>query len=206
MKGTTTGIADVYLDGVKKATVNLGATTASYQVDVWSTGTVADGPHFVDIVRDAASASGKYLTLDSFDVSGTIDPPPPAPTRYQDSGPGITYTGPWSIGTTTLASGGGVHLLNSAGSARLTFTGTYVAWISAKAATYGKATVKVDGAAVATVDHSLTTKWQQNVWSTTLPSGPHTVEILWTGTKYSAATSTYIGIDAFDVVGTVSEL
>ena len=40
-KGTTTGIADVYLDGVKKATVNLAATAVSYQVDVWTTGTVA---------------------------------------------------------------------------------------------------------------------------------------------------------------------
>ena len=40
MKGTTAGIADVYLDGAKKATINLAASTASYRVKVWSTGTL----------------------------------------------------------------------------------------------------------------------------------------------------------------------
>jgi hypothetical protein len=72
MKGTTTGIADVYLDGEWKATIDLSAAAATYKVNVWSTGTLANGLHNVRIVRNAASASGKYVTLDAVDIWGTI--------------------------------------------------------------------------------------------------------------------------------------
>jgi hypothetical protein len=72
MKGTTTGIADVYLDGVKKATINLAAPAARYMVNVWSTGTLARGSHKVTIVLSSGSPAGKYLTLDAVDVWGTI--------------------------------------------------------------------------------------------------------------------------------------
>ena len=72
MKGTTTGIADVYLDGVKVATINLAASTATYQVNVWSTGDLPSGNHFVRIVRNSGSAAGKYVTLDAVDIWGTI--------------------------------------------------------------------------------------------------------------------------------------
>jgi hypothetical protein len=74
MKGTTAGIADVYLDGSKVATINLGATSATYRVKVWSTGTLTDALHTVKIVRSPSSASGKYLTLDALDIWGTIGP------------------------------------------------------------------------------------------------------------------------------------
>ena len=72
MKGLTTGVADVYLDGAKKATINLAASAAAYQVMLWSTGTLADGDHTVKIVRSSSSASRKYLTLDAVDIWGTI--------------------------------------------------------------------------------------------------------------------------------------
>jgi eukaryotic-like serine/threonine-protein kinase len=72
MKGTTTGTADVYLDGVKKATINLAATAATYVVNVWSTGTLARGSHKVTIVLSSRSPAGKYLTLDAVDIWGTI--------------------------------------------------------------------------------------------------------------------------------------
>jgi hypothetical protein len=72
MKGLTTGVADVYLDGVKKATINLAASAATYQVRVWSTGTLAYGQHTVKLVRSKSSATGKYLTLDAVDIWGTM--------------------------------------------------------------------------------------------------------------------------------------
>ena len=72
MKGTTTGIAVVYLDGAKKATVNLAAAAPSYLVKVWSTGSLARGKHQVKIVLSTASPAGKYLTLDAVDIWGTI--------------------------------------------------------------------------------------------------------------------------------------
>jgi hypothetical protein len=57
MKGITTGIADVYMDGTKKATINLASATAVYQQNVWSTGTLSDTTHVVKIVRSSSSAS-----------------------------------------------------------------------------------------------------------------------------------------------------
>ena len=38
MKGATPGIVDVYLDDVKKATLDLVASPAVYQVTLWSSG------------------------------------------------------------------------------------------------------------------------------------------------------------------------
>ena len=81
MKGTTTGIADVYLDGAKVTTLNLASATATYRVNVWSTGDLPGGDHSVRIVRSSASAAGKYLTLDAVDIHGTISAPRPGTSR-----------------------------------------------------------------------------------------------------------------------------
>jgi hypothetical protein len=72
MYGTTTGIDDFYLDGVKVKTLDTGATTATYQQVLYDTGDIAQGTHTVKIVRDNNSVSGKYLTLDAVDIWGTI--------------------------------------------------------------------------------------------------------------------------------------
>ena len=63
--------------------INLAAATATYQVNVLSTGTLPNGPHNVKIVRSASSAAGKYLTLDAVDICGHHQPAPgdPHPLR-----------------------------------------------------------------------------------------------------------------------------
>jgi hypothetical protein len=79
MKGTTTGHADVWVDGVKVTStpIDLTATSATYQVTVWSSGTLPDGVHTVQIVRnDALSGTTKYVTLDAVSIWGTIQAPP----------------------------------------------------------------------------------------------------------------------------------
>ncbi len=72
VKGLTPGVADVYLDGVKKATIDLAAPASTYQVNAWSTGSLPEGDHMVEIVRSSSSTTGKYLTLDALDVWGTM--------------------------------------------------------------------------------------------------------------------------------------
>jgi hypothetical protein len=72
MKDTTTGIADVYLDGTKMATIDLYASPAVYNVTVWSTDTLVEGTPYVEIVRNAGSPSGKYVTLDAMDGAGSL--------------------------------------------------------------------------------------------------------------------------------------
>jgi hypothetical protein len=70
MKGLTTGSAKVYLDGTLKATINLAASPATYNVMVWSSGTIADGNHTVRIERVGGNALN--VTLDAVDIWGAI--------------------------------------------------------------------------------------------------------------------------------------
>ena len=72
VEGLTPGVADVYLDGVKQATIDLAAPVSTYQVNAWSTGSLPEGNHMVEIVRSSSSASGEYLTLDALDIWGTM--------------------------------------------------------------------------------------------------------------------------------------
>jgi hypothetical protein len=72
MKGTTTGIVDVYLDGVLMDTIDTTASAATYKVALWSTGDIAKGAHTVKLVRNDLTAVGKFLTLDAVDIWGTI--------------------------------------------------------------------------------------------------------------------------------------
>lgn len=72
VQGLTPGAADIYLDGVKQATIDLTAPASAFQVAAWSTGDIPAGDHMVEIVRSPSSAPGQRLTLDALDVWGTI--------------------------------------------------------------------------------------------------------------------------------------
>ena len=74
MKGTTTGLVDVYLDSTttKTTTINLTATKASHQVILWTSPTLANGSHYLRLVRSSSSGIGKFMTLDAVDIWGTI--------------------------------------------------------------------------------------------------------------------------------------
>ena len=127
-------------------------------------------------------------------------------TRYEQNASQLTYAGTWTVGSATAASGGSYRYANASGTAvTATFSGTYLAWIAQKGPTYGIASVSVDGAAPVSVDlYSSTVVYQQKAWETsTLSAGYHTVRIDWTGTKNGAATNTTVGVDAFDVTGTL---
>ena len=89
----------------------------------------------------------------------------------------------------------------------VTFNGTYLSWIAKKSPVYGEAKVTLDGGTPVIVDlYSAGALWQQNVWNTdTLPAGSHTLKIEWTGTKDAAASATNISVDAFDVLGTLTQ-
>ena len=114
MKGTTTGIADVYLDGEFDETVDLSASTASYQVDVWSSGDLADAPHEVRIERSDACPAGKYITIDAVDLAGTLDAGPPTlavtglspRTGSTAGGTSVTITGTLFANVSAVTFGG----------------------------------------------------------------------------------------------------
>ena len=203
MKGTTTGIADVYLDGVEAATVNLAASPV-YDVVAWSSGTLPEGDHCGRIVRASASPAGSFLTVDAFDISGTLSDPP---TRYEQTDGRISKVGSWSTFSASAASGGSYARSSTSGppfpaSATVFFTGTRLDWVAMRGATAGIADVYLDGVKVATVDlcaanaaHNLV------VWSSgNLVGGNHTVRI---ERNSSSPGTAYLVLDAIDVWGTI---
>ena len=128
------------------------------------------------------------------------------PTRYQQSDTHVAYGGSWTRTSTNSASAGAFAYTDHAGSSvTVKFSGTSLAWIAKKSPVYGIAKVVVDKRAPVYVNlYSSTATWKQAVWSTgALKAGVHTVTISWTGTKSAHATATNIGVDAFDVKGTL---
>ncbi len=199
MKGTTTGIADVYLDDVFVQTINLANPTAVYQQKVWSTGDLSNGIHRVRIVRSSASASGKYLTIDAVDVLGTIV----GTRRIEQTDTRLAYAGTWATFATSGASGGSYRQTsNSGASVTVEFNGTYLAWIATRGTALGAAWVSIDGADATRIDlAATTTAHQQKVWNTgELVLGDHLVKI-WRDTANVAGK--YISIDAFDLEGSL---
>ncbi len=70
--GRTLGKAYVSVDGKKAVRIDLARSAASYQQKVWNTGTLAAGVHTVKIWWDPANPAGKFISVDAFDVKGTL--------------------------------------------------------------------------------------------------------------------------------------
>ena len=210
-KSPVYGQAKITLDGKDMGIVDLYSSSTLWVQKVWDTGLLANGAHTVKIewtgVKNA-SATGTNIGLDAFDVIGTPAQATSGPTalRYQDTDRNITYTGLWESTTSTSASGETFRYIDKAGGkASVTFNGTYLAWIAKKSNQYGIARVTVDGEDKGTVDlYSASATFGASVWNTgTLDSGEHTVTIEWTGDKNASSTASNIGLDAFDIIGTV---
>jgi L,D-transpeptidase catalytic domain/Putative peptidoglycan binding domain len=214
--GPLYGIAQVTVDGTDVGTVDLYSPTDVYQQKVWET-TLPSGTHSVTIRWTGTAntaAAGTYIGVDAFDVLGALEqayPPvlPPTPARCQQTDCRLLYAGTWyNNNAAPSASGGSFRYSNNSGaSVTVEFTGTYLAWVAKTSPLYGIAEVTLDEGAPVTVDlYSATDLWQQRVWETgVLTSGAHTVTIQWTGGMNLAATDSYIGVDAFEVVWTLED-
>ena len=73
--GPGMGIAVVSVDNGAGTSVDLSGPTTAYQQNVWSTGPLSAGTHKVQISWDEANALAAYITLDAFDVLGTLPAP-----------------------------------------------------------------------------------------------------------------------------------
>jgi hypothetical protein len=200
-KGTTTGKADVYVDGTLDANVDLSAAVVAYRQEVWTTGDLSDAVHTVKIVRSAASASGKYLTVDAVDVVGTLL----GQGRIDQADAHFAYAGTWSVVSATAASGGSYRRASASGAAiYVDFTGIGLTWIGTTGPGMGKAWVSIDGGTAKSVDlAAAATAYQKKIWdSGPLTLGDHEVKIWWDTTN---ASGKYITADAFDVLGSLRQ-
>jgi subtilisin family serine protease len=202
-KGTTTGTADVYVDNVLSATVNLAASPVAYQQKVYSTGILAAGYHTVKIVRRSDNISGKYITVDAIDLAGSLA----APVRTEDSTrPSPFVWNPvatsWTSTANASASGGAYTSINMA-SASITFnfTGVKLDIIARTASSFGIASISIDGGTPVAVSLYSSAAGSKK-WSTGfLAPGNHTVVFSRSGRKSSSSTGYTIDLDAVDLTG-----
>ena len=89
---------------------------------------------------------------------------------------------------------------NKGSSAKFTFTGTSISWISQMDMNYGIAEVYVDNVLEATVDlYAPSTTYQQVVFSKSdLKYGKHTIKIVCKGQKNKKSRNKYVTVDAFN--------
>lgn len=209
-KSPSYGIARLTLDGDDMGTVDLYNASTIY-AKVWETATLENGTHTLKIERTGdknALATDKNISVDAFDVNGSIvpAPKPPVTKTYQQTDSNLFYLGTWTPQSATAASGGSFRYIDAKGSCTVRFTGTSLAWLAKKKSTYGIAKLTLDGASKGMVDLYSTTETYGKVWETgTLASGAHTLTIEWTGTKNASATGKNIAVDAFQIVGTIAK-
>ena len=175
MKGTTGAIADIYVDGsaTKAATVNLYASPAVYQQNLWTTGTLPDGYHTVKIVR---SHRERLRQLPHHRRRGGGRHPRRSAARRGERrlrpftwNPAFTS---WTTGTTTSASGGTYKYINTAGAyVTFNFTGVGFKLIAKTAPSYGNLTVTIDGVAKTVSLYSSATTYKKMVFTEFLHPG-----------------------------------
>jgi len=139
---------------------------------------------------DAAGSVGAFAASAPFTVAAA-----------QESDPNIAYAGAWPIAPRANAFGGSTSSNSVAGStARYTFTGSYVAWVTEKDPTHGQTLVSIDGVATPLIDNynsgSLT---RRVMFVRDLSPGTHTIELKVLATKSAAAIGTRTDVDTFIV-------
>ncbi len=202
-KDEWSGNANVYIDGVLKATVDTYATPYRAQTTMYSATGLAAGAHTLKIVPTGtknASSAGTWVWADAFDV-GTA-PATSGWTRIEETDATVAYTGTWSDNALPAHSGGTARLsMTNASKATVTFTGKRIRWIGYKDQWSGIAWVYVDGVKVATIDtYATSAKAQQLIYSSPLKAlGTHTLTVYATGSKRAASGGAWVWADAFEV-------
>ncbi len=179
----------------------LAATKWRLDDGAWNTGTVITttetGSHTLEFY--SIDGSGNEEAVKSVDFA--------LYARFDDAVAGISVPGNWtSFSNANLYRGSYRYTYSSAATLTVSFSGTSVRWITSKAPDCGIASVSIDGGEPMLVDlYSAGYYYKQTAWtSPVLENGAHTMTITWTGTKHPSATSTRVGVDAIDVLGTLA--
>ncbi|PGS53980.1 S8 family serine peptidase [Bacillus sp. AFS041924] len=179
-----TGSSTIY-DKNKPALKKSVSTTSTEKIVFKPTKT---GKYY--IVPSAVKGSGQYSLSVSVQTTKSVE----------NSDSNVKYSGTWSKLKYTSASGGTINeTKGSTGSLQYNFTGTEITVYALKDKNMGKADIYIDGKKVKQIDlYSSSRKYKINVFNTqNLPNKAHTIKIVATGTKSSAATNKLINVDSF---------
>jgi len=205
--GPTYGRFEVWIDGVRVATVSQYAAAYAHQRVVWSISGLANADHTVVLkvtgTKDAASG-GTIVVLDAFDISGTLAAGtvwlPGGSAAYEESDPRAFREGRWAASRTSAASGGSVLYTGIVGSTfTVHFSGSRIAWIGPRFSSYGRADIYLDGVYQATVSqYAASVAHRQVIWSMEgLAPGRHVLTIKVLGQKDAASRGTIVAVDGF---------
>jgi len=120
----------------------------------------------------------------------------------EENASGVSYSGSWSNGSSSHASGGAFKYSSSTGAlVTYSFYGTSVSWIARKSTSSGIAKVYIDGVYQKDVDLYGNLDHQQVIYTKTgLSQENHTITIEVKGTRNGSSSGFEINVDAFDIV------
>ncbi len=134
--------------------------------------------------------------------AAAAQPEAPATGRFEETSPGVTWTGSWSKNAQPATSGGSAMLSMDAGAqASFAFTGVSLSWIGYRDEWSGLADVFLDGVLQTTVDtYATPARAQATLYSISgLREGRHTLAIRAKGTHGSSSAGSWVWIDAFAI-------
>jgi hypothetical protein len=189
--GPGMGLADVYIDSVKKGTYNQYASSTHYKIR--RSFSLPAGSHVFSIValgkKGSTAASDSLVAVDAFQTGSTFL-----------SSPALTYT--WRIAATSAASAGAYATTSEGGSnVYFAFRGTGIDWYTVTGPSQGKATVYIDGINKGTIDnYASTAHYGVRRSYRGLSDTVHTIRIVVAGAKNAAASGTWIAVDRWGIV------
>ena len=187
--GPTYGKADLYIDGVRKKTINTYATSRHFNVGRSITG-LTNTAHKLKVVvlgvKGAKAGKGTYVAIDGFTVGSTKTDTPTLSTTWR------------RLANNSLS--GGHAIVTDLGNSTLTFTcrGTGVALYTVKGVNQGKVAVYVDGVKKATFDdYATSTSYGVKRLVSGLTDAVHTVKVVVLGTHHKGAKGSLVTVDRF---------
>jgi len=212
-RGRNMGIATVSVDGGPPRQVDTFARPSDeIHTPIVTIYDLSAGQHTLTITATGthnSQGTGNVVVVDAFDIQPSF-----TVSHWQDTNPGLQYTGGWTKSSENFPwSGSGVSNLpelpvtaqeTQGAGEKLTvpFRGTGVGWVGYRGPDAGIATVQVDGGAPTQVDlYSPTAKFQPTVFAARgLADTDHTLTIQATGMKNAASSAARIVVDALDVM------
>jgi cell wall-associated NlpC family hydrolase len=200
------GRSVVYLDGKLAGSITQRSSKPLSRQPLFSRIGLAESTHTIEIrpaLDAAAPAKVAAISLDAVWVNGRFVN---APVRVEESDTRLGVSGVWTAASSPDMSSGRYSIAPRGGAAvALRFTGTSVRVLGQKSSRSGEVEVVLDGTPRGVVSlFSSTTRAQQVVWSASgLGAGTHDLELRALGTAAPGSRGIAVGIDGFDVQGTV---
>jgi hypothetical protein len=189
--GPSFGVADLYIDGVPKATVNCYRSANAYGA-AFTISSLSPSAHVLTIrvrgVKGSTHGTGSYIAVDALRTNGRTV-----------STPGLTYT--WGVVSSASSSGNAYTRADLAGEyTQFRFRGTQVEWDTVLGPGMGMAKVYIDGVLKGTVDnYSATAQYGFARIYGGLTDAIHTFRVVVLQKHRAAANGSMIAIDRWIV-------